>query len=88
MAERRIGKEPIPRIPSLYLTTQQSNGLMILNQFGWKLFCIRRANHTDITTILWHSGDRMIGTLAKDGSLKLYEDLKIRDLGKAVSALH
>ena len=79
MKERRRGVSPIPAVPFRYLTKQQINGLKILKEFGWGLVCVRRRSDTDPIMILRNCQDKSFASLSERRTLKLSNDLIVRD---------
>lgn len=77
--DRRIGISAIPSDPKSYLNEQQLLGLIHLREFGWTTFCVRRPSQRYATTILRNRHNRLLGILNQDGTLRLAEDLKVRD---------
>jgi predicted transglutaminase-like cysteine proteinase len=78
--DRRIGISAIPSDPRSYLNEQQQLGLMHLREYGWTTFCVRRASEDSTTTILRNKYNKRLGILSEDGTLRLAEYLKVRDL--------
>lgn len=79
MGEKRIGVNPIPTKPRDYINEQQIYGLTVLRKFGWRLVCVRRRSKTPPTILLKNCLNKTYGILSGEGTLKLSNDLKIRD---------
>ncbi|MBT3045853.1 MAG: hypothetical protein G8D61_19205 [gamma proteobacterium symbiont of Ctena orbiculata] len=79
--DRRIGISAIPSDPKSYLNEQQLLGLIHLREYGWTTFCVRRASgdRENTITILRNRHNRMLGILSEDGTLRLAQNLKVRD---------
>ncbi|MES9990836.1 MAG: hypothetical protein ABW098_02720 [Candidatus Thiodiazotropha sp.] len=77
--DRRIGISAIPSDPKSYLNEEQQLGLIHLREYGWTTFCVRRPAGDSATTILRNKHNRMLGILSEDGTLRLAQNLKVRD---------
>ncbi|MEW8505346.1 MAG: hypothetical protein AB2598_01470 [Candidatus Thiodiazotropha sp.] len=77
--DRRIGISAIPSDPKSYLNEQQQLGLIHLREYGWTTFCVRHPSDESTTTILRNKHNRMLGILCEDGTLRLAQNLKVRD---------
>jgi SUMO ligase MMS21 Smc5/6 complex component len=77
--DRRIGISAIPSDPKSYLNEQQQLGLMHLREYGWTTFFVRHPSETSATTILRNKHNKMLGILNEDGTLRLAQNLKVRD---------
>lgn len=77
--DRRIGIDAIPSDPKSYLNEQQQLGLIHLRAYGWRTFCVRRPSGGGTITILRNRHNQKLGTLSKNGMLRLAEHIKLRD---------
>jgi hypothetical protein len=73
------GKQPaVPDNPAMYMTRLQLSRIMKMEEFGWELFFIRRANPAEAVIVMQLARSGQTAVVEKDGTINMAHGLTIR----------
>jgi hypothetical protein len=73
------GKQPaVPDNPSMYMTRLQLSRMINMENFGWELYFIRRANPAEGVIVMHLPRSGQTAVIEKDGSINMAHGLSIR----------
>ena len=76
--EKRKGRKAIPDHFKKLLSEDQTEGLKVLERYGWELFLVRMPLFQPLVIVLRNGSTDEYGLLQEDGSLDVKSDLEIR----------
>lgn len=76
--ENRKGMEPVPANAESMLNTGQRQALHQMENFGWRLYFIRRPLFANILVVIVNGEGNKVGVLEEDGRINMEPDIKLR----------
>jgi hypothetical protein len=73
------GKQPaVPNNPAMYMTRLQLSRITKMEEFGWELFFVRRANPTEALIMMHLPCSGQTAVIKKDGAINMAHGLAVR----------
>jgi len=76
--ENRGKQQAVPDNPEMYVTRLQLSRIINMENFGWELFFIRRANPAEAVIVMHLPDSGKTAVIEKDGSINMAHGLAIR----------